>query len=145
MLKNQAIVDEIEKRFNAFTPATYDVSRQLKAIDAFEVEAIKNAEATKDKVDLELKDLAKTLKNIEDARPFEDLTVVSFEQTRTNRLFPPVAINLLIVSFNRTRSQLPSHRSTRRPPSSSPRDAGRYQDTRYATTLAYFTFFEILT
>lgn len=81
MLKNQAIVDEIEKRFNAFTPATYDVSRQLKAIDAFEVEAIKNAEATKEKVDLELKDLAKTLKNIEDARPFEDLTVVSFKST----------------------------------------------------------------
>jgi hypothetical protein len=51
------------------------VNRQLKAIEAFEVEAVKNAEATKHKVDLELKDLEKTLKNIEDARPFEDLTV----------------------------------------------------------------------
>ncbi|TPX13925.1 uncharacterized protein E0L32_005625 [Thyridium curvatum] len=75
VLKNQAVVDEIEKRFKAFKPATYDVDRQLKAIDAFEVEAIRNAEATKEKVDLELKDLEKTLKNIEDARPFEDLTV----------------------------------------------------------------------
>lgn len=75
VLKNQAIVDEIEKRFSAFQPATYDLSRQLKAIDAFEVEAIKNAEATKDKVDLELQDLQKTLKNIEEARPFEELTV----------------------------------------------------------------------
>jgi hypothetical protein len=75
VLKNQAIVDEIEKRFNAFQPATYDLNRQLKAIEAFEVEAIKNAEATKEKVDLELKDLEKTLKNIETARPFEDLTV----------------------------------------------------------------------
>ncbi|OAA47012.1 ATP synthase D chain [Metarhizium rileyi] len=74
-LKNQAVVDEIEKRFKAFKPTTYDVSRQLKAIDAFEVEAIKNAEATKQAVDLELKDLAATLKNIEEARPFEDLTV----------------------------------------------------------------------
>lgn len=35
-----------------------------------------NAEATKDKVDAELADLQKTLKNIEEARPFEDLTVV---------------------------------------------------------------------
>lgn len=75
VLKNQAVVDEIEKRFSAFKPSTYDVNRQLKAIDAFEVEAIKNAEATKQKVDLELQDLEKTLKNIESARPFEDLTV----------------------------------------------------------------------
>jgi hypothetical protein len=75
VLKNQAIVNEIEKRFSAFQPASYDLSRQLKAIDAFEVEAVKNAEATKEKVDLELKDLEKTLRNIEDARPFEDLTV----------------------------------------------------------------------
>ncbi|KAF9772932.1 ATP synthase d subunit [Fusarium sp. DS 682] len=75
VLKNQAIVDEIEKRFNAFKPVTYDVSRQLKAIDAFEAEAVKNAEATKQAVDLELKDLAATLKNIEEARPFEELTV----------------------------------------------------------------------
>ncbi|CAF3463079.1 unnamed protein product, partial [Fusarium graminearum] len=75
VLKNQAIIDEIEKRFNAFKPVTYDVSRQLKAIDAFEAEAVKNAEATKQAVDLELKDLAATLKNIEEARPFEDLTV----------------------------------------------------------------------
>lgn len=75
VLKNQAVIDEIEKRFVAFKPATYDLGRQLKSIDAFEVEAVKNAEATKQKVDLELKDLEKTLKNIEEARPFEDLTV----------------------------------------------------------------------
>ncbi|CAK7274993.1 ATP synthase d subunit [Sporothrix epigloea] len=75
VLKNTAVIDEIEKRFNAFKPATYDVSRQLKAIDAFEVEAVRNAEATKETVELELKDLEKTLKNIETARPFEDLTV----------------------------------------------------------------------
>jgi hypothetical protein len=75
VLKNTAVVDEIERRFNAFQPATYDLDRQLKAIEAFEVEAIRNAEATKEKVDLELKDLEKTLKNIEEARPFDQLTV----------------------------------------------------------------------
>lgn len=75
VLKNTAVVDEIEKRFAAFKPTTYDVSRQLKAIDAFEVEAVRNAEATKETVDLELKDLENTLKNIDEARPFEDLTV----------------------------------------------------------------------
>jgi DNA repair exonuclease SbcCD ATPase subunit len=76
VLKNRAIVDEIEKRFKAFKPETYDLSRQIKAIEAFEVEAVKNAEATKEKVNLQLQDLEKTLKNIETARPFEDLTVV---------------------------------------------------------------------
>lgn len=69
-------MDQVEKHFTTFKPVTYDVNRQIKAIDAFEAQAVKNAEETKGRVDLELKDLAKTLKNIEEARPFEDLTVV---------------------------------------------------------------------
>jgi len=75
ILKNQAIVDDIEKQFNAFKPQTYDVGRQIKAIEAFEAQAIKSAEETKSVVDKELGDLNKTLKNIQDARPFSDLTV----------------------------------------------------------------------
>ncbi|KAK3619442.1 ATP synthase d subunit [Elasticomyces elasticus] len=74
-LKNSAVIDDIEKQFSAFQPKKYDVQRQLKAIDAFEAQAVKSAEATKGKVDAELQDLEKTLKNIETARPFEDLTV----------------------------------------------------------------------
>ncbi|KAE9970279.1 hypothetical protein BLS_004984 [Venturia inaequalis] len=75
ILKNQSIIDDIEKQFKAFKPATYDVERQVKAIEAFEAQAVKSAEETKSVVDQELKDLDKTLKNIEEARPFEDLTV----------------------------------------------------------------------
>ncbi|KAK1024146.1 ATP synthase d subunit, partial [Friedmanniomyces endolithicus] len=75
VLKNSAVIDDIEKQFSAFQPKKYDVQRQLKAIDAFEAQAVKSAEATKSKVDAELQDLEKTLKNIETARPFEDLTV----------------------------------------------------------------------
>ena len=75
-LKNQAVVDEIENHFKAFKPQTYDVGRQLKAIEAFEAQAVKNAEETKGAVEAELKALDKTLDNIESARPFEDLTVV---------------------------------------------------------------------
>ncbi|KAL0260292.1 ATP synthase d subunit [Diplodia seriata] len=75
VLKNQAIVDQIEKEFNAFKPATYDVQRQIKSIEAFEAQAVKSAEETKGAVDVELRELEKTLKNIEEARPFEDLTV----------------------------------------------------------------------
>ncbi|KAF2458366.1 hypothetical protein BDY21DRAFT_414711 [Lineolata rhizophorae] len=74
-LKNTAVVDEIERHFKAFKPTTYDVNRQIKAIEAFEAQAVKSAEETKSVVDSELKDLEKTLKNIEEARPFEDLTV----------------------------------------------------------------------
>ncbi|KAI9697424.1 MAG: ATP synthase d subunit [Candelina mexicana] len=75
ILKNQSVVDEIETHFKDFKPATYDVGRQIKAIEAFEGQAIRNAEITKGKVDEELRDLEKTLRNIETARPFEDLTV----------------------------------------------------------------------
>ena len=76
ILSNKAIVDEIEKQVKPFKPATYDVNRQLKAIDAFEATALKSAQDTKAVVDQELRDLNKTLTNIETARPVTDLTVV---------------------------------------------------------------------
>ncbi|KAG9757757.1 hypothetical protein KCU95_g20211, partial [Aureobasidium melanogenum] len=44
ILKNSAIVDDIEKQFNAFQPKKYDVNRQIKAIEAFEAQAVKAAE-----------------------------------------------------------------------------------------------------
>jgi len=75
-LKNQGVIDEIENHFKSFKPATYDVSRQIKAIEAFEAQAVKNAEETKGAVEAELRALDKTLQNIETARPFEDLTIV---------------------------------------------------------------------
>ncbi|KAM3418315.1 ATP synthase subunit d [Cercospora zeina] len=75
VLKNQDVIADIEKQFSSFQPKKYDVQRQIKAIEAFEAQAVKSAEETKGKVDAELQDLEKTLKNIESARPFEDLTV----------------------------------------------------------------------
>ncbi|KAL9003314.1 MAG: hypothetical protein Q9188_003813 [Gyalolechia gomerana] len=75
-LNNTAVVDEMEQHFKSFKPVTYDVGRQLKAIEAFEAQAVKSAEETKGKVDVEVRELEKTLRNIETARPFEDLTVV---------------------------------------------------------------------
>lgn len=80
ILKNQAVIDEVEKKFSDFRPATYDVSRQLKAIDAFRAQAVQSAEETKASVDKELGDLRTALKNIEETRPLEDLTVVRASQ-----------------------------------------------------------------
>ncbi|KAL8992957.1 MAG: hypothetical protein Q9169_006699 [Polycauliona sp. 2 TL-2023] len=74
-LNNRAVVDEIEGHFKGFKAVTYDVGRQLKAIEAFEGQAIKSAEETKGRVDEEVKALEKTLGNIETARPFDELTV----------------------------------------------------------------------
>jgi F-type H+-transporting ATPase subunit d len=68
------------------------VSAHLKAIDAFETKAVRwlgnfytscitelqkvaKAEETAQQIEIELKDLQATLANIEEARPFEDLTV----------------------------------------------------------------------
>lgn len=70
-------MDEIETHFKGWKPVTYDVGRQLKAIEAFEGQAVKSAEETKGRVDEEVRALEKTLGNIETARPFDELTVVS--------------------------------------------------------------------
>ena len=128
ILKNQAIVDEIENHFKQFKPATYDVSREIKAIEAFEHQAIKNAEETKGRVDMELQDLEKTLKNIEEARPFEDLTVVCFDGVSSG--FAPTLINyrtkLLPRALILMRGLLSSYR----------KGAGKYQATRYILILS---------
>ena len=123
LLKNQAVVDEIEKHFSTFKPKTYDVGRQIKAIEAFEAQAVKNAEETKGRVDLELKDLAKTLKNIEEARAFEDLTVVCI------RVMSCVQ-GIRADERYRTKSLLRNQISTRRQRLLFPRDAGVFQATR---------------
>ncbi|KAH9950057.1 ATP synthase d subunit [Amylocystis lapponica] len=75
VLKNKAVVDEAEKILRDFKPTTYDVTAHIKAIETFEAKAVTKAKETTEKIDAELKDLQATLANIEDARPFEDLTV----------------------------------------------------------------------
>lgn len=75
VLKNQEVISQAEKILREFKPVSYDVSAHLKAIDAFEAKAVEQAQASSDKIEAELKDLKATLKNIEDARPFDQLTV----------------------------------------------------------------------
>eukprot|EP01099_Mayorella_cantabrigiensis_P002618 TRINITY_DN2142_c0_g1_i2.p1 TRINITY_DN2142_c0_g1~~TRINITY_DN2142_c0_g1_i2.p1 ORF type:complete len:196 (-),score=24.54 TRINITY_DN2142_c0_g1_i2:120-644(-) len=80
VLKNTAVIDEIEQYFKTFKPKTYDVSKQIKAIESFEQVAIKNAEETKSKVEVELKSLEKALADIEGARPWDQTTVDELAQ-----------------------------------------------------------------
>ncbi|KAF9130982.1 ATP synthase d subunit [Mortierella sp. GBA39] len=75
VLKNQAIVDEVEKAHKAFKPTTYDVSAQIKSIETVEAKALDRAKFTATKVESELSDLQATLKNIETSRPVDELTV----------------------------------------------------------------------
>ncbi|AQZ16434.1 ATP7 (YKL016C) [Zygosaccharomyces parabailii] len=82
ILKNTAVVDKIEQSVKAFQPATVDTSKQLSTIDAFESQALSNAKETEAIVAKELKDLKETLKNIESARPFEELTVDELAQAK---------------------------------------------------------------
>jgi hypothetical protein len=77
ILKNQKVIDEIEKAAKDFKPVTYDVSTVLKSIDGFEAEAIKNAEQTEKKISEQLVDLDETSKNIDEARLPDDLSVCS--------------------------------------------------------------------
>jgi F-type H+-transporting ATPase subunit d len=75
LLKNQSVVDEIEGHLKSFKPVTYDVGKQLRAIEQFEQVAVRNAEETKEKVEVELRSLEKALGDIEGARPWEETTV----------------------------------------------------------------------
>jgi len=75
VLKNTQVIDEIERYYKTFQPKTYDVSKQIKAIESFEQVALKNAEETKSKVEVELRSLEKALGDIEGARAWEDTTV----------------------------------------------------------------------
>lgn len=100
-MKNQAIVDEAEKILKEFKPVTYDVNTHVQAIETFEAKAVSflpcelekslngwiflqvaKAKETEEKIDVELKELQATLANIEQSRPFEQLTV------RTSALIP---------------------------------------------------------
>ena len=89
VLKNQAIVKEVEQSFKSFKPKTYDVSAQIKAIEQFEAKAVEGAQQTEKSIDKELSDLQETLKNIESARPFEELTVEDVMRAR-----PDIAKNV---------------------------------------------------
>ncbi|KAK0191304.1 ATP synthase d subunit [Armillaria mellea] len=75
VLKNQAVVDEAEKILKSFKPVTYDVGAHVNAIESFEAKAVAKAQETEAKIDVELKELQATLANIEEARPFDQLTV----------------------------------------------------------------------
>jgi hypothetical protein len=75
ILKNQKVIDEIERAAKDFKPVTYDVSTVLKSIEGFEAEAVKNAEQTEKKISEQLVDLEETIKNIDQARAPDDLSV----------------------------------------------------------------------
>ncbi|KAJ9654057.1 ATP synthase d subunit [Neophaeococcomyces mojaviensis] len=75
ILKNTQVIDEIEQYYKTFQPKTYDVSKQIKAIESFEQVALKNAEETKSKVEVELRSLEKALGDIEGARQWDETTV----------------------------------------------------------------------
>ncbi|KAG8218336.1 ATP7, subunit D of the stator stalk of mitochondrial F1F0 ATP synthase [Butyriboletus roseoflavus] len=81
VLRNSAVVDEAEKLLKDFKPLTYDVNAHVRAIETFEAKAVEKAKETAQKIDVELKALQATLANIEEARPFEDLTVSDFEDS----------------------------------------------------------------
>jgi len=136
ILKNQSIVDEIEKSVRGYTVKKVDVSRQIKAIEGFETTAIKSAEETKGQVEKELKDLEATLQNIQGARAFEDLTVVCYELW-SSRFEQPGCDALMgekmLIRKYRTKLWPPSPRSKSVLRQWSQTTGGCRPDTRYAT------------
>lgn len=75
VLKNQGVVSEAEKVYKSFKPTTYNLSEQNKLIEKQQAVAVERAKKTAAIVKTELTDLKKLLKDIETARPVDQLTV----------------------------------------------------------------------
>lgn len=84
ILNNKKVVDEVEKQVSSFKPVTYDVSKTLKTIEMFEQKAIENAKLTEKSVLDEINQLNTTLKDIENSRPFDQLTVDDVAKARSD-------------------------------------------------------------
>lgn len=82
VLKNSKVVDEVEKAVTSFKPVAYDASKTLKTIEIFEEKAVENAKLTEKSVLDEIKQLQDTLKDIENARPFDQLTIEDIVKAR---------------------------------------------------------------
>lgn len=82
VLKNQNVVEEVQKAVSSFKPVAYDVSKTLKTIDIFEEKAVENAKLAEKSVLGEIEQLQATLKDIEGARPFDQLTVEDVAKAR---------------------------------------------------------------
>lgn len=82
ILNNKAVVDEVQKSVQGFSPVSYDVSKTLKTIEIFEEKAVENAKLTEKSVLEEIEQLTATLKDIEGARPFDQLTVDDIAKAR---------------------------------------------------------------
>jgi len=93
---------------------------------------VKSAEETKGKVDAELKDLEKTLQNIESARPFEDLTVVCIGLAVMGMSRDGIWANRVF----RTKLWLRARTSTSVLLSLCPRAAGKFPATRRSSAIS---------
>lgn len=81
-LSNSKIIDEVKAKVDAFKPVTYDVSKTLKTIEVFESKAVENAQLTEKSVIDEITQLQATLKDIENSRPLDQLTVDDVAKAR---------------------------------------------------------------
>ena len=82
VLKDQRAIELAEKTLSGFKPVSYDVSKWNGVVEAFEGKAVAAAKETVAKISAEEASLQKTLSNIQDARPFEDLTVAEVAQAQ---------------------------------------------------------------
>lgn len=82
VLKNAKVISEVEAAVKAYKPVTYDVSKNLKNIEIFEQKAVENAQVTEASVGEEIAKLQATLKDIENARPFDQLTLEDVSKAR---------------------------------------------------------------
>ncbi|KAG5459226.1 MAG: ATP synthase D chain, mitochondrial [Olpidium bornovanus] len=87
VLKNQDVVKRAESALADFKPVKMALDDQLAVISKFEKKAIEKAEETAKQVEAEVNDLKQTIKNIETARPVDQLTYFIMEHHSNLDLF----------------------------------------------------------
>jgi hypothetical protein len=129
-LKDQSAVQNAEKVLREFKPVDYDLSKWNGVVDAFEGKAVAAAKETLAKISKEEGSLKETLSNIQEARPFEDLTVsLGCRNGEHPRIRSWRRARGSILMYRSTRSERPGPKSPKPPRPCLKRESGPYQDT----------------
>lgn len=130
ILKDQSAVQNAEKVLREFKPVDYDLSKWNGVVDAFEGKAVAAAKETLAKISKEEGSLKETLSNIQEARPFEDLTV-SFSMKGCRACFKRSSshVECNVLTIRLTRSERRGPKSLKPPRPCLKRESGPYQVT----------------
>ncbi len=74
-LQNKQVLKNAQEALERFTPTKLDISQELNTLSKLRVQAVQDAQKTQEMLAKEMTELQLLLKDIEEARPIDQLTV----------------------------------------------------------------------